>query len=322
MFIPSIIRFWLFLIVVIPSSFCILFNLYYFLVDRTLRQGLNNHVIIIILIFDFLYNIFNIIWLTYFYYMGDSLSLRSSFCLIWLYIDYTGYLLLLLLAAWGSIERHILIFNKNIFLRKKKRFLFHYFPIIIIIIYSFFYCIIIYFFRSSVIAPNYVKSRCNLTYYTNDTSLIGIWDSLINNILPTLIIVIFSLTLLLRVWYRKYRMGQRFHWRNYKKLTIQSLSISVIYIILYFPSIILNLAYTIGLSSNIGADLYSSTLYLSYFVGLFIPFLSMVSLPELRAKFKKLFRFYRRATPIVAPQILPMNHLDHRRIVGKTHLAK
>jgi hypothetical protein len=49
-------QFWIFLLLIIPSIICSLFGLYHFLMDRTLRQALNNHIIILLLCIDLFYN--------------------------------------------------------------------------------------------------------------------------------------------------------------------------------------------------------------------------------------------------------------------------
>ena len=50
--IPISVRFWIYLIADILSVLCSLFVLYYLLFDRTLRQALNNHVIIVLITFN------------------------------------------------------------------------------------------------------------------------------------------------------------------------------------------------------------------------------------------------------------------------------
>jgi hypothetical protein len=42
-------QFWIYLLLVTPSIMCLLFALYHFLFDRTLRQALHNHMIIVLL---------------------------------------------------------------------------------------------------------------------------------------------------------------------------------------------------------------------------------------------------------------------------------
>ena len=75
--ISSPVRFWLYLIFVIPSTLCGIFNLYYFLVKRALRQALSNHVIIIVLFLGLFYNLTDILWLIHHYRTGLSCIINS-----------------------------------------------------------------------------------------------------------------------------------------------------------------------------------------------------------------------------------------------------
>lgn len=143
--IPSVVRFWLILIFVIPSILCSIFNLYHFLVDRTLRKGLNNHIIVVILFLSLLFNITDIIWLLYYYRSGSSLISTRAFCLTWVYIDFSVFVSLSILTSWASFERHILIFHKKLVATRPKRFLFLYPPMIIFGVYPFVYYIVISF---------------------------------------------------------------------------------------------------------------------------------------------------------------------------------
>jgi hypothetical protein len=63
----------------------------------------------------------------------------------------------------------------------------------------------------------------------------------------TIITVIFSVSLFVRVLYSRYRIQRRIDWRNYKKLTLQLLLISVLCIALQLPPMILYAAYSAGL---------------------------------------------------------------------------
>ncbi|CAF1327669.1 unnamed protein product [Adineta ricciae] len=300
-------RFWLFLVLLIPSTLCGIFNLYQFLFDRILLKGLHNHIIILLNLIGLLYNLTDIIWFIYFYRNYSALVRTKEFCFLWFYSDYTGFLSLILLGTWAAIERHILIFHQDYLATKRKRFLFHYLPMILILIYSLLYYPIVYISSSCRTNRLYSRPRCGLAYCISRLRLVAIWDNLFNNIIPTFLIVIFSIALILRVFYSKYRINQRFRWKNYQKLTIQSVSISFIYIIFYFPSMILNLLFIVGALTPNATDLYSTSLFFSYFVPLFIPLFCTISLPELRKKFQM---NYPKRTNHIAPQFATNNQLN------------
>jgi hypothetical protein len=220
------------------------------------------------------------------------------------------------LVGWAAIERHILIFHQNLISTKIKRLLFHYLPLIVSGIYPFVYYFVILFILPCSIPINSKKTRCGLTNCAYENGSTALWDGIINNLMPIFSIVIFSIALVVRVWCNKYRMGQRFQWKNYRKMTFQLLSISAIYFVFLFPPMILLTAYSAGLSYSFGADFYSASLYFSYFVTILIPFVCTVVLPELRAKFLKMTRIYRRPIRTVGPEIFIMNRLAGSRKAG------
>jgi hypothetical protein len=68
-----------------------------------------------------------------------------------------------------------------------------------------------------------------------DKTALGTWDLIRHQIVPILIIVISCIVLVLRVIKQKTRMRRSIHWRKYRKMTIQLLSISTIYMIFNAP---------------------------------------------------------------------------------------
>ncbi|CAF1319907.1 unnamed protein product [Adineta steineri] len=162
----------------------------------------------------------------------------------WTYIDYAVFVSITLLVAWASIERHILIFHQNLVSTQIKRFLVHYLPLFTVTMYPFIYYIIIYFVLPCDPWINFTTPGCGISACAYNTAFLGMWDSIAHNIVPIFIIVIFSMALFVRIWYSKYRINQRMRWKNYRKMSIQLLSISAIYLIIVFPSMILYTLYT------------------------------------------------------------------------------
>ncbi|CAF0770595.1 unnamed protein product [Adineta steineri] len=321
MVIAYIIRCWIYLIFVIPSLLCSIFNLYHFIVDRTLRKALYNHIIILILSLCLLYNITDIIWLIHFYRTISPISYTYIFCILWTYIDFAPFVSITLLVAWASIERHILIFHQNLVSTRTKRLFAHYLPMIIFTLYPLIYYMVMFFIIPCSIPLNYAKTRCGLTNCAYPSAAITMYDGIAHNILPVFSIVVFSIALIGRVWYNKYRMGQRFQWKKYRKMTIQLLSISSVYFFLLFPPMILNTAYAAGVSYSVAADFYSGAMYISYLITLLIPFVCTAALPELRAKFPKIPEIYKRKSTAVVPVTFTLNRLAASRTAVVTHAA-
>ena len=140
--IPCIVRFWIILLFYIPSLLCSFFVLYHFSFNRTLRQALHNHVIIIILFINLIVQLTSIPWILSYYHLGEVWLKTPSFCLTWSFIDEALYITTTLLFSWATIQRHILIFHNRLVVTKYQFIFFHYLPIVIILLYCISYNII------------------------------------------------------------------------------------------------------------------------------------------------------------------------------------
>lgn len=192
---------------------------------------------------------------------------------------------------WASFERHLLIFyDRQLYNTSLKRFIFHYFPIIIFISYAF--C---FYFIAIIVHPNcsneehfhYDEVFCGRSCYVHANLILSAFDLIFNRILCSLFIFIFNLFLFLRVLYEKRQRNQVIRWRRHKKMAIQILSISTLYIIGTFPAAIAELFHIFELKtvgeeeSSIQEEIF---LYLFYFNALIIPFICLISLPEIYTK--------------------------------------
>ena len=300
---------WLFLVPVIPSVIVAIFTLYHLISNRTLRSALHNHVIILLLIFGLIVSLTDVIWLIYYFRMGIALSTTPAFCLVWLMIGSAIYVLIQVLMAWASIERYILIFYPNVLGTKTKRFLFHYLPLIICVVYP-----TIFYFIVFIILPcdrpfYYRAPLCARYLCLSQYSWLALWDSFFHFLLPAFIIGIFGITLFLRVLFTRYRVHRRIDWKKYRKLTLQLLPISIVYMALKCPPMIMFAVYTAGVDLGVGGKYFVDSIFFSYWSILFTPFASVISLPNLRAKCTKFICFWRRREAVV-PQRFPMARLN------------
>ena len=300
---------WLHIIPLIPSLLVTVFVLYHFLKNRASRSSLNNHAIILMLLFGLVLELTDTVWFIDFYRTGVALSSTHEFCLAWSFIDSSLFVSVSVQMSWASIERHILIFHPHWFATKTKRFLFHYFPLFVLSVWP-----LIFYFIMLLILPcdvpfNYEKRLCGRYDCINLIPWVAMFDSIVHYMVPAFIIVIFSTTLFLRVVYHKYKVRRRIDWRNYRKMAFQLLPISVVYMVLEAPPMILNAAYLSGLSSDVATDYYSDMLDLSLWVILFTPFASIASLSDLKVKCRNLTTFRRRRR-VIRPaiiQVIPRN---------------
>ncbi|CAF0799069.1 unnamed protein product [Adineta ricciae] len=272
---PRPLRFWYFLVANIASLTCTLFILYFLLFDVTLRRALNNHIIIVLLVLGFLYESFNVSW-----------HIRSA-----RFDQPYVYSIQISLFAWASIERHILIFHDRWMSTRIKRLLIHYAPIVVIIVYYFVFYSIIYFgtpcdrsfdgfLSGGVYAP------CAFYLQT-----VGTWDLIVHEMIPTLIISFFSIALLLRVMLQKARMRQSLQWRKHRKMTVQLLSISVIYMLFNIPWVIFILGLTYGAPLEIVWPALICSKFILHNIVFLFPFVCCLSLPELRKRAKQMLLF-------------------------------
>ncbi|CAF0948277.1 unnamed protein product [Adineta steineri] len=119
-----------------------------------------------------------------------------------------------------------------------------------------------------------------------DIPLLGIWDTVINSIIPTAIISIFSIIVLVRVYIQKRRLNQANQWRRQRKMTIQLFSICILYLAANVPLNLVIFSHICGLPYHFGADVQVYANYLCYFVTLLFPFVCLSTLSEMRKKLR------------------------------------
>ena len=297
---------WFHIILVIPSLLVTVFILYHFLKKRALRSSLNNHAIILMLLFGLVLELTDTVWFIHFYRTGNALSSTHEFCLAWAFLDSSLFVSISLQMSWASIERHILIFHPHWFATKKKRFLFHYLPLVTLSVWPLLFYFIMLLALPCNVPYDYKRRLCGHYDCINLIPWIAMFDSIAHYMVPAFIIVVFSVALFIRVVCHKYRIRQRIDWKNYRKLALQLLSISLVYMVLEAPPMMLNAAYLAGLSWDVAADYYNDMLNLSLWVILFTPFASATSLPDLKGKCRNLILFWR-PRGIVRPTTITMN---------------
>lgn len=313
----AIIRFWTFLLCLIPSTVCSVFVLYHLLFDRTLRRALHNHLIIILLAICVVCQVTIYPWMLYFYDNGNYWERSLLFCSIWAFIDWGFYVSKMTLFAWTSIERHILIFHDRWLVTRKQRLLLHYLPPSLIFAYCLIFYSLMYLFPPCTNPLNYSKVLC-VSACLYDNSVFNFWETTVNQLLPNLTIVVFSIALLVRVLRQNRRVRRRIQWRKHRKMTVQLLSISLIYLIFSFPSTFVGFLSLFGVSIDARTTARQCVEFFSYLLILFYPFVCLSPLPELRAKVSKLLSFrrrHRRVTTISAEKLPP------RRKSSKTPTA-
>lgn len=269
----------------IVSLICGIYLLINLILRKKLRNAMHNHVIIILLLFACIANIIDHpFYLDAYLHNGhSSFPPSESVCYIWVFIDYGIYGSVTVFFAYASIERHILIFHTNQLLdTKRKRFIFHYIPLVTLFVYILGFYIGVIFFPPCENVFDYSYEACGMAPCYEAIYWLNIWDYVIHGICCTLIEAIGSITLLIRVIWGRYRAQRRVHWKKHRRMTIQLLSISTLSLGITLPQTAIssiqelapgmeNFAYVVG----------SYFFYLTTFVILLLPLVSIASFPEL-----------------------------------------
>ena len=286
---PSAVQFWTFLFFQIPSLACTLFLLFHLLLNRKLRRALHNHVIIILLLLTLGIEIFDNPLYIDAYRLGghtNSFPMTSSICLMWWLFDYGFYGAITVFLAWGSIERHLLVFHRQYLRTKRQKFLFHYFPLIVISIY------LSGFYLGAIVFPpcetnfDFESLACGLSPCYEDIALLNIWDYIVNGIICAFTETTFSSALLIRVLLQKRRLHQSMNWKKHRKMALQLLSISFLTLTIVFPQSLIAVIKQLGWisSTSLGTQVDNYLFYFYTFVVFLLPFICLSSLPELWPK--------------------------------------
>lgn len=106
------------------------------------------------------------------------------------------------------------------------------------------------------------------------------FDWTINNGLPTLVIIVSNISLMIRVVKQKRRVQQRINWRKQRRMTLQLLSISILFLFAWLPSLSIGLGQQF-FNPNFLAEIQKNyALDLIYLMCLFLPWVCLGQLPQ------------------------------------------
>ena len=284
------IKFGIFLTFQVPSILCSIFVLYHMFALPAYRQALANHVIIALLIVSFLSTSIDLSITLHYLREGTVRAATSSFCLFWIYLDYSLYSSSMLLMAWASIERHILVFASSYF-RSFRSILFgHYFPILLCAVYPpLFYAYSVFVYPCQRPQWSFDQMLCGSACFKHESFILDWFDMMGHSVMPCIVIITFSLGLLIRVIRQKRRVQQHlFSWRRQRRMAVQLLSISSLYIMMNVPLFIIILLRKCCFTTFATIEYKLYFFYLYFFLILFLPFVCLGSLGAQRKKFREL----------------------------------
>lgn len=228
---PLLIQSSITLVVAIVSVPCFIILLYYLLKTPTLYRALPNHVIILILIVNFVQTLIDVPVQMSYYYTGFLKPATDSFCIFYYFIDYYLFTTSFLLITWASFERHILIFHSRLYRRKINALFFHYFPLVLCLVYPFvyyFYFLVLYPCRTSY---EHDQATCSIACFIHSSTVLAIYEQIAHGFAQIFFTSFFNVTLVFRVLMQKRRVGQYNARANHIKMMLQLSSICLLLIL-------------------------------------------------------------------------------------------
>ena len=284
------VKFGIFVVLTPPAIVCNCILVYYLLLDRTFRRVLHNHAILALLIATLLTNLIEVPRIIHFLHLGTVIPRSEVNCLIWQWSEYLLFAVVIVMILWISTERHLLIFYSHLYATANSRFLYHYLPLIVIAVYLTLFYIVVIFLYPCDRSFDFNQSLCGVPCYTTRPN-ITVYDFIAHTWIPLIMGIILDVTLVIRVIHRK-RVGlqNRSTQRKHRKMVIQVLSISILYLILQTPaSMVSFIQLFVVLSDWMLYIQIAYFFYLFWVLTLLIPFVCIGCIPEVLMKLKGVF---------------------------------
>ncbi|CAF0868657.1 unnamed protein product [Rotaria sp. Silwood1] len=182
-----------------------------------------------------------------------------------------------------SVQRHMLVFNRNVLRIRRMSILLHHVPLYLSVIYPmtfYFFAIIIY--PCDGTQWDYTSNICGTApCYLVFDKVLGTFDWSINNGLPMMIIALANIVLIVRVIKQKREQHQPLPWKKQRRLTLQLLGISSLYLIAWMPCLVVALVQILGYPTFLAQIQTDYLLFFMSFIILFLPWIYLGLLPGL-----------------------------------------
>lgn len=280
------IQFGMFLFLFILNIPSCIFYLVYSFTHAEHRKALHNHNTIVFIMINLFYHCTNGLFYMYYFHNFHGMSSTREFRLTWGYIDWAFMMIQFIYYAWISIERHILIFHDHLVATKRRRFLFHYLPSVMTLLYClFYYSLTLFAVNCDNINPESLNPTFDPCSWRNEA--LHTYETFVNQIGSVFMIAIASTALLIRIIWQKYRVQQQIHWRRHRRMAIQLLSVSLLYLLLPTPYILVFILNIFDAAKTYAADVTKYYLYLGYYALFLHPVVCVITLPAVSKKVKK-----------------------------------
>ena len=169
---------------------------------------------------------------------GTVFIQSDIFCKFWSCLDYSCNVAILMLMAFGSVERHFLVFYRPVL--NAHLVILHYIPLALCIIYPTVLYTYLVFFYPCVNAFDFSLLTCGGPCYYYEAAL-SIFDQFANIVLPINVATIANIALIARVLHQKRRMKQQRMWKKNRRLIAELLSFVILHNIVWLPMLITSL---------------------------------------------------------------------------------
>jgi len=266
----------------IPSIVITLVIFVFLLTHRSQMNIHQNQALLLLLIVNFVALSADLPMPIHFYRTGFVSPATAGYCTWWTFFEYSLNLISELLMAVISIQRHIFVFQPRLLDYRLKRYILHYLPLLSCVIYPLiFYLIIIVFYPCDGTQWVYSSNLCGYANcYLVYNKLLSSFAWAINNGLPTVIIFLANALLVIRVVQQKRRRQQLISWRKQRRMTLQLLAISSLYMIAWIPSLIVGVGQRVISPTFLAQIQLDYLLDLIYIVCLYLPWVCYGSFPE------------------------------------------
>ncbi|CAF2104627.1 unnamed protein product [Rotaria magnacalcarata] len=283
------VKFWMLLTLTIPSTICSILIFIYFYRQRR-KISIYHHLTLVLIIGSFLQLTINFPFIMAYYHRGKVIPASSSFCLWWNWWEYSINGLLLFVMAWGSVERHILIFHRAALVTRRNQLLFHILPMAIACFYPGIFYFTVMILNTCTNQWNYDAIFCQIPCYLATQPALATYDFIENVAFPVFAIAIANGSLIFRIVWQKRR--HQIGWRRQYKLTRQLVLVAVVYMAFWFPLTINGLITTFAPTSILISIQVNYFFFLVFMVPSLLPFTLLACLSNFtKTIFKKQPRF-------------------------------
>jgi hypothetical protein len=291
----------------IPSILLSILIFTFFFTHRTVLRNLQNQALLVLLVVNFVQVTCDLPMPIQFYRLGYISPATAAYCTWWTFFEFSLNVASEYLMGAISIQRHMLVFKSRLLQVRWKRFLFYHFPLLFCVLYPIiFYLIVIVFYPCDGTQWDFTSNACGFAdCYLVYNEVLSTYDWVVNNGLPTVVILLSDLILVIRVVRQKRRQRRAISWRKQRRMTLQLLSISCLYMIAWLPSMIIAVIQQVNSLSFLAQIQSDYILDLTYIVCLFIPWVCLGLLPGLLTWMRNGVCLRQRARNVVAPAQLP-----------------